>query len=181
MKREKLFYIGAMAVLAVVLVLTLWYKRPLDLREITGVAEPEAVSVFLSRRDGDTDVEERSLSLLAGDEGFDALLARLEEVQFRRPPTNLIRIAIPLSGLSENTVTKEAEVGEFQSLTLSLSGTAESGESVQGKITFDVDQWQYWNFDREVALDLAVTDSKETGQALCAELWEKAQPIESES
>lgn len=40
MKREKLFYIGAMAVLAVVLVLTMWYKRPLNIWEVTGVAEP---------------------------------------------------------------------------------------------------------------------------------------------
>ena len=184
MKREKLFYAVAFTLLAVALVLTLWYKRPLDIQQITGVTEPKEISVFLFRRDGDTDLEERMLSLSAGDEGFDPLLARLEEIRFRRPPTNLIRIALPFSGLPEiyaDEETKEAEDGEFQSLTLYLSGTDESGESVSGKVTFEVDQWQYRNFDRRVTLNLAVTDSKATGQALCAELWEMAQPVESNS
>ena len=181
MKRDKLYYIAVMAVLAVVLVLTLWYKRPLNIREITGVAEPEEISVFLFRRNGDTDLEERVLHLSAGGEGFEALLARLEEIRFRRPPTNLIRIVLPFSGLPGTYAedAKEAEDGEFQSLLLFLSGTDESGESVSGKVTFEVDQWQYRNFDREVTLNLAVVDSKATGQALCAELWEISQPVES--
>ena len=184
MKRDKLYYIVVMAVLAVILVATLIYKRPLDIQQLTGVAEPKEISVFLFRQNGDTDLEERMLSLSAGDEGFDPLLARLEEIQFRRPPTNLIRIVLPFSGLPgifADEDTKEAEDGEFQSLTLYLSGTDESGESVSGKVTFEVDQWQYRNFDREVTLNLAVVDSKATGQALCAELWEMAQPVESNS
>lgn len=179
MKREKLFYIGAMAVLAVVLVLTLWYKRPLDIREVTGVAEPETLSVTILRRNGDTEPEQRELILSAGDEGFDALMARLDELEFRRPPTNLIRIALPF--LPENTDAKEAEDGDFQNLYLLLSAPTESGEWVSGQVSFWVDQWQYRDFDREVMLDLAVTDSEATGQALCAELWEMAQPVESES
>lgn len=182
MKRDKLYYIVVIAVLAVILVAALIYKRPLDIRQITGVTEPEEISAFLLRRDGDTDLEAH-VDLLAGVEGFDSLLARLEEIQFRRPPTNLIRIALPLRGLPGfyRGETKEAEDGEFQRLILYLSGTDESGESVNGKVTFEVDQWEYWNFDREVALNLAVVDSKETGQALCAELWEMAQPVESNS
>lgn len=179
MKREKLFYIGAMAVLAAALVLTLWYKRPMDIREITGVAEPEEISVTILRRDADMDLEQRELTLSAGDEGFDALLARLEEIEFRRPPTNLIRMALPF--LPESAETKEAEDGDFQNLYLLLSAPTESGEWVSGQVSFWVDQWQYRDFDREVTLDLAVTDSKATGQSLCAELWEMAQPVESES
>lgn len=179
MKREKLFYIGAMAVLAVVLVLTMWYKRPLDIRQLTGITEPEEISVTILRRNGDMDPEERELILSAGDEGFDTLLERLEEIEFRRPPTNLIRMALPF--LPESTNAKEAEDGEFQNLYLLLSAPTESGEWVGGLVTFEVDQWQYADFDREATLDLAVTDSKETGQALCAELWEMAQPVESVS
>lgn len=179
MKREKLFYIGAMAVLAVVLVLTMWYKRPLDIRQITGITEPEEISVTILRRNGGMDLEQRELTLSAGDEGFDALLARLDELEFRRPPTNLIRMALPF--LPESAETKEVEDGDFENLYLLLSAPTESGEWVSGLVTFEVDQWQYADFDREATLDLAVTDSKATGQALCAELWEMAQPIESES
>ena len=184
MKRDKLYYIVVMAVLGIILVATLIYKRPLDIRQLTGVAEPDELSINITFVDGTADMEQRVLTLSAGDEGFDPLLARLEEIQFRRPPTNLIRIVLPFSGLPgifADEDTKEAEDGEFQSLTLYLSGTDESGELINGKVTFEVDQWQYWNFDREVALNLAVVGSKETGQALCAELWEMAQPVESNS
>ena len=183
MKREKLFYIVAMVLLAAALVAALWYKRPLDIRQITGVAEPETISISVIMRDENMDLQERILDLSAGDEGFDELLARLEEIQFRRPPTNLIRIAIPLHGLPNfyRGETKEAEAGTFQRLILYLSATEESGETVIGQVTFEVDQWWYHNFDRNVDLDLAVTDSEETGQALCAELWEQAQPVESRS
>lgn len=184
MKREKIFYITAIAVLAAALVAALVYKRPLDIKTLTGVTEPDDIAITVLLVDEDMDTQQRDLTLSAGDEGFDELLARLEELRFRRPPTNLIRIALPFSGLPEiyaDEETKEAEDGEFQSLTLYLSGTDESGESVSGKVTFEVDQWQYRNFDRRVTLNLAVTDSKATGQALCAELWEMAQPVESNS
>ena len=183
MKRDKLYYIVVMAVLAVILVATLIYKRPLDIQQLTGVAEPESISISVIMRDENMDLQERILDLSAGDEGFDELLARLEEIQFRRPPTNLIRIAIPLRGLPGfyRGDTGEAEAGTFQRLILYLSATDESGETIIGQVTFEVDQWWYHNFDRNVDLDLAVTDSEETGQALCAELWEMAQPIESNS
>ena len=177
MKRDKLYYIVVMAVLAVILVATLIYKRPLNIRQITGVAEPEALSISVTLVDETADMEQRQLTLSAGDQGFDALMARLDELEFRRPPTNLIRMALPF--LSEDTETKEAEDGDFQNLYLFLSAPTEDGISVGGLVIFAVDQWQYADFDREVMLDLAVTDSKATGQALCAELWELSQPVES--
>ena len=176
MKREKLFYVVALVLLAAALVLTLWYKRPLDIRELTGV--PETISVSVERRDAATGMETRELTLSTGDEGFDDLLARLEEIQFRRPPTNLLRIALPF--LPESSRDKEAEDGEFQHLTISLSASEEDGTQRTGTVLFDVDQWLYQDTSRDLTLDLAVTDSKETGQALCAELWEKAQADESE-
>ena len=179
MKREKLFYGAAFALLAAALVAALWYKRPLNIRQVTGITEPEEISVTILRRNADMDLEQRDLTLSAGDEGFDTLLARLEEIEFRRPPTNLIRMALPF--LPESAETKETEDGDFENLYLLLSAPTESGEWVGGQVSFWVDQWQYRDFDREVTLDLAVTDSKATGQALCAQLWEKAQPIESES
>ena len=51
MKREKLFYGTAIAVLVAALILGLWYKQPKTIREITGIAEPETVTVTIERRD----------------------------------------------------------------------------------------------------------------------------------
>lgn len=182
MKQKKLFYITTIVLLVVVLAGGLFYRRPLNMWEITGIAEPEEISAFILRRDGDEGLEAR-VDLLSVDEGFDALLERLEKIQFRRPPTNLIRIAIPLPGLPGfyDMAPKKAEAGEFQRLNLYLRGTDENGEIVDGWVTFEVDQWQYYNYDREVHLNLVVTDSKETGQTLCAELWETAPQIISYS
>lgn len=180
MKREKLFYIGAIAVLAVVLVLTMWYKRSLNIWEVTGVTEPEALSISVTFVDGTADTEQRELTLSAGDEGFDALLARLEKIQFRRPPTNLIRIVLPF--LSDwSTGEKDLEEEDFTSLVISLEQSVPDGDPVRGYVEFFVDQWSYRDFDRDLTLNLVVTDSKATGQALCAELWEMAQPVDSES
>ena len=98
MKREKRFDGTAIAVLVAALILGLWYKQPKTIREITGIAEPETVTVTIERRDASQGADLRELTLSAGDEGFDALMAQLDELEFRRPPTNLLRIALPFLG-----------------------------------------------------------------------------------
>ncbi len=225
MKRERLFYGGAIAVLVAVLILGLWYKQPKTIREITGIAEPDNIYVSILRRNMDMSMEQRELPLSAGDEGFDALMAQLDQLEFRRPPTNLLYIALPfLTELGESP--KEWEDGDFQHLYITLSTSAQgkpwpSGEvsnllyialpfltelgespkewedgdfqhlyitlstSAQGKpwpsgeVSFWIDQWSYRDYEHSLTLPLAVVDSKEIGQALCAQLWEISQPVES--
>ena len=162
MKREKIFYITAIVLLVVVLIGCLYYKRPLDIKELTGVTNPDNISISVS----------------AGDEGFDELLARLEEIKFRRPPTNLVRIALPfLPELGESS--KEWEDGDFQHLVISLSQPGEGETRIQGHVRFWIDEWEYRDFDRAIMLPLAVENSKATGQDLCAELWDMATPVET--
>ena len=68
MKREKLFYGTAIAVLVAALILGLWYKQPKTIREITGVAEPETVTVIIQQRNVMlADIDLRKLTLSAGD------------------------------------------------------------------------------------------------------------------
>ena len=67
MKREKLFYGTAIAVLVAALILGLWYKQPKTIREITGIAEPETVTVTIERRDASQGADLRELTLSAGD------------------------------------------------------------------------------------------------------------------
>lgn len=178
MKREKIFYITAIVLLVVVLIGCLYYKRPLDIKELTGVTNPDNISISVILVDENIDKEQRDLTLSAGDEGFDELLARLEEIKFRRPPTNLVRIALPfLPELGESS--KEWEDGDFQHLVISLSQPGEGETRIQGHVRFWIDEWEYRDFDRAIMLPLAVENSKATGQDLCAELWDMATPVET--
>ena len=45
MKREKIFYITAIVLLAAALVAALVYKRPLDIKTLTGVTEPDDIAI----------------------------------------------------------------------------------------------------------------------------------------
>ena len=178
MNREKLCYGGAIVLLVAVLILGLWYKQPKTIREITGIAAPDDIYISIILLDENMDMEQRELTLSAGDEGFDALMAQLDELEFRRPPTNLLRIALPfLPGLDESS--KEWEEGDFQHLYITLSSSAQDEPRPRGEVSFWIDQWSYRDYEHGLTLPLAVVDGKETGQALCAQLWEISQPIES--
>ena len=178
MNREKLCYGGAIVLLVAALILGLWYKQPKTIREITGVTAPETVSVTIERRDASQGAEQRELTLSAGDEGFDALMAQLDELEFRRPPTNLLRIALPFLGDFEES-SQELDDGDFQHLVISPSQPGEGGERIQGYVNFFVSQWSYRDFKHDLTLPLAVVDGKETGQALCAQLWDMATPAKT--
>lgn len=178
MKRERLFYGGAIVLLVAVLILGLWYKQPKTIREITGIAAPDQISTLVIRFDEQMNMEQRKLTLSAGDEGFDTLMAQLDGLEFRRPPTNLLRIALPfLPGLDESS--KEWEEGDFQHLYITLSTSAQGEPWPSGEVSFWVDQWSYRDYEHGLTLPLAVVDGKEIGQALCAQLWEISQPTES--
>ena len=176
--RQSHRWIITIAVLVAVLILGLWYKQPKTIREITGIAAPDNIHISITRFDEQINMEQRKLALSAGDEGFDALMAQLDELEFRRPPTNLLYIALPfLTELGEST--KEWEDGDFQHLYITLSTSTQGEPWSSGEVSFWIDQWSYRDYEHDLTLPLAVVDSKETGQALCAQLREISQPAES--
>ena len=176
--RQSHRWIITIAVLVAVLILGLWYKQPKTIREITGIAAPDNIHISITRFDEQINMEQRKLALSARDEGFDALMAQLDELEFRRPPTNLLYIALPfLTELGEST--KEWEDGDFQHLYITLSTSTQGEPWSSGEVSFWIDQWSYRDYEHDLTLPLAVVDSKETGQALCAQLWEISQPAES--
>ena len=178
MNRERLFYGVAIVLLVAALILGLWYKQPKTIREITGIAAPDNIHISIIRFDEQINMEQRKLALSAGDEGFDALMAQLDELEFRRPPTNLLRIALPFLGDFEES-SQELDDGDFQHLVISPSQPGEGGERIQGYVNFFVSQWSYRDFKHDLTLPLAVVDGKETGQALCAQLWDMATPAKT--
>ena len=176
--RQSHRWIITIAVLVAVLILGLWYKQPKTIREITGIAAPDNIHISIIRFDEQINMEQRKLHLSAGDEGFDALMAQLAQLEFRRPPTNLLYIALPfLTELGEST--KEWEDGDFQHLYITLSTSTQGEPWPSGEVSFWIDQWSYRDYEHSLTLPLAVVDGKETGQALCAQLWEISQPVES--
>ena len=176
--RQSHRWIITIAVLVAVLILGLWYKQPKTIREITGIAAPDNIHISIIRFDEQINMEQRKLHLSAGDEGFDALMAQLDQLEFRRPPTNLLYIALPfLTELGEST--KEWEDGDFQHLYITLSTSTQGEPWPSGEVSFWIDQWSYRDYEHSLTLPLAVVDGKETGQALCAQLWELSQPVES--
>lgn len=124
MDRKKVLYIALMAVLVALLLFGQWYKRPLDMETITGVTDPDDLSISII----DSDLQQRDLNLSAGDEGFDEVLAQLQALQFRRPPTNLITSALSFLP-SWGTTSKEVEDGDFSHLMITLSQPAPTGNA----------------------------------------------------
>jgi len=176
--RQSHRWIITIAVLVAVLILGLWYKQPKTIREITGIAAPDNIHISIIRFDEQINMEQRKLHLSAGDEGFDALMDQLDQLEFRRPPTNLLYIALPfLTELGEST--KEWEDGDFQHLYITLSTSTQGEPWPSGEVSFWIDQWSYRDYEHSLTLPLAVVNGKETGQALCAQLWEISQPVES--
>lgn len=180
MKREKIFYTAAIVLLVAALIGCLYYKRPLDIKELTGVTDPDDIAISVILTDGDMDLQQRDLTLSAGDEGFDELLTQLEAIQFRRPPTNLVRIALPfLPELGESSkeggwglpapvhLPEPARRGRRAGLRLCgvLGGQSGSTGTLTG---LSPCPW-LWRTARA------------TGQDLCAQIWDKATPVESNS
>ena len=74
---------------------------------------------------------------------------------------------------------KDWEEGDFYRMDVTFSSSDWEGPTAPSCVSFWVDQWSYRDYEHDLTLPLAVVDGKETGQALCAQLWEISQPAES--
>lgn len=121
--------------------------------------------------------ELRNLQLASNDPGFDELFARLEELRFRRPPTNLVLQAVPSlgTGASQSKMLEDGDI-EFLLITLAQSGP---GDWRYAQLEFSTDEWSYRDFNHNVTLPLSMSQSKKTGQTLGRELWDLAYPAPS--
>jgi len=154
-----------------------WYARPAGLDTLAPGMEPELIDITLTRFYENRQSELRNFQLSSNEPGFDELLVRLEDLRFRRPPTNLILQAIPcLENLPSQP--KMLEDGDIEDLFITL---AQSGpvDWRYAQLEFSIDEWSYRDFDRGVTLPLNMSQSKEIGQALGRELWDLAQPEQS--
>ena len=139
--------------------------------------EPELIDITVTRFYESQQSKLLTLHLASGEPGFDELLSRLEELHFRRPPTNLVLQAVPALGNGASQP-KMLEDGDIEDLFITLAESGPEGWK-ETKLGFFIDEWSYRDFDHSVTLPLGMSQSKETGQALGRELCDLAQPAPS--
>lgn len=154
----------------------LWYARPMGIYELYPGMEADLISVHLMAVDQALEMESRDLRLSAGDPGFEALLARVEELRFRRPPTDVLLLVLPALGNAFSSSTKTLEAGDIQHLYIDLAQDIGREPWRSGELSLWVDQWTYRDFDRGVSLPLSLAGGRDASQALARELWDMAPP-----
>lgn len=176
-QKKRPLIIAALCLLLAMIAGGFWYARPVGLDTLAPGIKPELIDICLIYFDSDQQMEDRYLRLTSSEPGFDKLLSRLEELRFRRPPTNLVLQAAPfLENLASQP--KMLEDGSIEHLIITIAQSDPEGWK-NAELDFDIDEWSYRDFSHSVTLPLGMSQSKEIGQTLGRELWDQAQPEQS--
>ena len=160
-------------IVAVLVISGLWYYRPVDIYELAPGMEVDKISATLICNGGGASLEERSFYLERGEEGFEDMLSRMEELRFRRPPTNFLLYPFPfLEGLFDPKV----QVIEDYEYHICIALTGEYTDVWNLHLDCDFDRWDYIDFDRYIQLSLVGSGETKNPKALGDELWAMAEP-----
>lgn len=171
MKRKIVRLISSILI-AVIAVACLWYFRPVDIYELAPGMEVDKISATLIRNGGGASLEDRTFYIEQGEEGFEDMLSRMEELRFRRPPTNLLLYPFPfLEGIFDS----KAHVIEDHEYQLSITLLGED-DFWYLDLYCDVDRWDYINFERRGLFSLVGTGETKNSKVLGDELWAMAEP-----
>lgn len=110
-RKQKIKRLLIAVLLAAVLGGGAWYSRPVDLYALmpSRLAEPVTCDLKISRYvDTSVPYEDRSLRLEPGTADYDAVIAKLDTLRFRRSPLDLLRPSDRRSGPAS------IEVGDFR-------------------------------------------------------------------
>lgn len=159
--------------ITVLVISGLWYYRPVDIYELAPGMEVDKISATLICNGGGASLEERSFYLERGEEGFEDMLSRIEELRFRRPPTNFLLYPFPfLEGLFDPKV----QVIEDYEYHICIALTGEYTDVWNLHLDCDFDRWDYIDFDRHIQLSLVGSGETKNPKALGDELWAMAEP-----
>lgn len=153
-----------------------WYYRPADIYTLSPDLDPVLISISILRNGGGADLQDRSLRLEAGDEGFDEVLAEIEALRFRRPPTNLLFQAFPF--LTEIGTRTYPIDGYDYHIYIGLAN--EDSTIWDGDISYVLGSWEYRDYDHSVSLPLTMKDGQAVGKSLGDEWWQMAQANDSD-
>lgn len=174
--------------LAVLLLLWgLWYTRPMSPLDLAPDLEPAAVDISILRFDGDRPsvslipfaedyqiTKHRELELDVSTPEGQALLEQLDSIHIRRSPLNPLRhLWGELFGW--RTTGRQTETGDYNYVIHLF------GRDGWATLQFFIDEWEYSAPGQPKYLPCSVKDGETVGRALGDQLWQMAQPTESES
>ena len=172
--RKRFWKIALLLVIALLILGSVWYARPVGVETLYPGLEPDQISVTVLDFDGSEQVD-RSLTFTKGTPEFDALWAEVQALRFRRSPTSVLVQALPfLAGMSP---AQSKTLGEDDIDHLYLDFFQDDGLSATqtGVLSFWVDSWGYRDFDRSVTLPLRMKDGQAIGQEMAHTFWERAE------
>lgn len=161
------------ALLLLVVIGCLWYARPVTILEIQPELDPEIIDITIIRNGGVDDFQSRALRLDLSNATSRETYETIANWKFRRPPTNLLRIAFPpLANVYVNPSVHTINDYEYQFyITIYHPQTVEQ----QMELDCDFDSWCYHDFARHGNISLPLwapsgLDYKAWGD----QLWEMA-------
>lgn len=159
----------SIALLIIIILISVWYRQPVDIYGLDSVLEVETIHVsLLQNREGvaDDDLESRVVSFQKGDEGFDEALAKVETLELIRPARNLMPLPLPKKSSQDKVI----EDYEYR-IRIELEGAEDRCLT----LVCDIDEWEYRKSSYDADLPLKATentpDSKEFGDYF----WELAE------
>lgn len=151
-------------VIAFLLAWGLWYARPVDIYALEpGLGELQVINVFIDQHASPGTVSpSRQQAFTPEAPEWEAVLAEVEALRFRRPPWNLI-----LQFLDQNTVPVHSSYTGAYTTLIKVRG--EDGRNVG--VQFCTREWLRFSLYSNRNLELWMRDGEEIGIALSERLW----------
>ena len=155
----------AIALLIIIILISIWYSKPVDIYGLDSALEVEAIEVSLTKvHEGSTDtLENRTVTFQKGDEGFDEALDKMESLELIRPARNLM----PLPLIKQSDRFEYVENYDYR-IQIELEG----GEDHLLTLVCDIDNWKYRKASYDADLPLKTTENTETAKNLGDFFWE---------
>ena len=171
MKSKNWKYWISPILLVLLLLVGLWYYRPVTLDILYSDLDPAGISVSVMRLSGD-DFERAHFNLTdASSPEASELLDQLNALSIRRPPTNLL-----LQILTPTTSGRQVQDGDYNYV-IHIFGQDGGWVALQ----FFIDAWEYDTPRQSQYLSCRVSGGADSGRALGDYLWELSQEFESDS
>lgn len=155
-------YLPLLGIVAVLVLWGLWYSRPVGVGTLFPDFDPDSVEVIVT----DYAVGDRTASYSKGTPEYDAVLADVQGLSFRRSALNPLRQVLPYRGPRMHSCDADK--------TLLLEFTQEDGKQNQTiyQLEFFATNWVY-RADSGKTLPLEMTDREAVGTEMAYRYWDQ--------
>lgn len=164
----------AMALLVIIILISLWYRQPVNVYGLDSTLQAETIHVSLTQvlenaEEGDVP-ETRSATFQKGDENFDKALEKLESLELIRPARNLMPLPLPKHSDDPKVID-----GHDYRIRIEVEGQTEEAEAKVLTIICDMNDWDYRKSSYDADLPLKTTENTESAKSLGDFFWELAE------